>query len=78
MNYPRVVRFQRTENLSSLEKRSHFNGALKDGVTFQLSGIFIGIRGHFYHPATIAWERKQGIFKIGSVTPFRKSNCAGT
>lgn len=57
-----MIKFQRTENLSSLEKRSHFNEALKDGVTFQLSVIFVSIR-HFYHLAAGApeWLSRIGV-----------------
>lgn len=46
MKYPRVIGFQRTEDLSSPEKRSYFNEVLKAEGAFQLSGISIGIRGY--------------------------------
>lgn len=45
MRYPKATEFQETENHTSLERRSHFNEALKDGVSFhkafQLSGISV-------------------------------------
>jgi len=47
MRYPRVKGFQKTEDLSSLEKRSYFNEVLKAEGAFQLSGISVDIRGHF-------------------------------
>ena len=64
MSYPRMIKFQRTENLSSLEKRSHVNEALKDGVTFQLSVIFVSIRRHFYHLAAGVpeWLSRLGVW----------------